>query len=81
MARWFNWNKDSDKSPIQQAKEDYKKNNSEIGRNLGDVDIPASELPSEYNSTPYHTVVNGISVNTVGEYKAECAKYDRLNMG
>ena len=40
-----------------------------------DATIAISSLPAEYDNTPYQTIVNGHMVHTVGEYKAECAKF------
>jgi len=34
------------------------------------ADVNISGLPSEYDNTPYETVINGVWVHTVGEYKA-----------
>lgn len=63
---------------IKAALTDHLSKESALQRHTFDPnDIAVSGLPVEYDDTPCETYINGKFVRTVGEYKAEAAKFDR----
>lgn len=68
---------ESSNTKYQAAVEDYLSENPKVAELLdkNNATLAPSSLPSKYDNTPYCTIVNGVMVHTLGEYKAECAKH------